>query len=118
VALRKSYDLDNHDQYLKKSPGRKQSREPIYYIIRKGRVKKLSEESKENQTYVTSDIGIAAYLQMFDVKLLKCHRLPGGRFHFEFDNPEECKKRSIEFLSSEFCRFDNNVRNLKKLLFS
>ena len=78
----------------------------------------MSEEKQAQQTYVTSDIGIAAYLQMFEMRLLKCHRLEGGRFHFEFDNPDECKKRSIEFLSSEFCRFDNNVRNLKKLLFS
>jgi hypothetical protein len=78
----------------------------------------VSEEKQAQQTYVTSDIGIAAYLQMFEMRLLKCHRLEGGRFHFEFDNPDECKKRSIEFLSSEFCRFDNNVRNLKKLLFS
>ena len=68
----------------------------------------MSEEKQAQQTYVTSDIGIAAYLQMFEMRLLKCHRLEGGRFHFEFDNPDECKKRSIEFLSSEFCRFDNN----------
>ena len=35
-----------------------------------------------------------------------------------FLDAEECKKHSIEFLSSDFCKFDNNVRNLKKLLFS
>jgi hypothetical protein len=25
---------------------------------------------------------------------------------------------SLEFLDSDFCKFDNNVRNLKKILFS
>ena len=25
---------------------------------------------------------------------------------------------SLEFLESDFCKFDNNVRNLKKILFS
>ena len=69
-------------------------------------------------TYTTSDIGIAAYLQLFDIKLLQCRRLEGGRFFFEFENEQECKKRSIEFLSSDFCKFDNNIRNLKKILFS
>jgi hypothetical protein len=74
--------------------------------------------SGKEETYTTSDIGIAAYLQMLGFKLLQCHRLNGGRFHFEFENIEECKRHSIEFLSSDFCKFDNNVRNLKKLLFS
>ena len=70
------------------------------------------------RTFTTSDIGIAAYLQLQGFKLLVCKREQGGRFYFEFENAEECKKRSIEFLSSDFCKFDNNVRNLKKLLFS
>ena len=69
-------------------------------------------------TYTTSDIGIAAYMQIFNIKLLQCHRLDGGKFFFEFEEPAECKKRAIEFLSSDFCRFDNNIRNLKKILFS
>lgn len=71
-----------------------------------------------NKTYTTSDIGIAAYLQLCGKKLIQCKRLEGGRFFFEFDNPEECKEKAIEFLSSDFCKFDNIVRNLKKILFS
>ena len=79
----------------------------------------IQEMTEQNtDTYTTSDIGIAAYLQMFEVKLLQCYRMQGGRFFFEFDNPQECKKRAIEFLSSDFCKFDNNIRNLKKILFS
>ena len=70
------------------------------------------------ETYSTSDIGIAAYLQLCDIKMIDCKRLQNGRFHFEFENPEECRKKSIEFLSSDYCKFDNNVRNLKKILFS
>ena len=42
----------------------------------------MTEEKKE--TYTTSDIGIAAYLQLFNIRLLQCHRLEGGRFFFEF----------------------------------
>ena len=78
----------------------------------------METKDEKDPTYTTSDIGIAAYLQMFNIKLLQCHRLEGGRFYFEFENLKECKERSIEFLSSDFCKFDNNVRNLKKILFS
>lgn len=70
-------------------------------------------------TFTTSDIGIAAYLQLQGFKLLVCKREQGGRFYFEFaDEASQCAERSLEFLSSDFCKFDNNVRNLKKILFS
>jgi hypothetical protein len=69
--------------------------------------------------FTTSDIGIAAYLQLKGFKLTECRRLDTGKFHFVFKDPEqECQSSSLEFLDSDFCRFDNNVRNLKKILFS
>mgnify|MGYP003124811297 FL=1 len=69
--------------------------------------------------YTTSDIGIAAFLQLKGVKLVECKRLESGKFYFAFDDPNlVCQALSIEFLDSDFCRFDNNVRNLKKILFS
>ncbi|MDB4335901.1 DUF5659 domain-containing protein [bacterium] len=77
----------------------------------------IAGESKMT-TFVTSDIGIAAYLQLVGINLLQCKRLDSGKFFFEFAQPDVCKERSIEFLSSDFCKFDNNVRNLKKILFS
>ena len=69
--------------------------------------------------YTTSDIGIAAYLQLRKYKLIECTRLESGKFHFAFEDPEgKCPTTAKEFLDSEFCKFDNNVRNLKKILFS
>tara|TARA_B100000282_G_scaffold274216_1_gene230705 strand:+ start:16 stop:228 length:213 start_codon:yes stop_codon:yes gene_type:complete len=69
--------------------------------------------------YTTSDIGIAAYLQLKGMKLKECKRLESGKFHFCFEDPEgKCPSYSLEFLDSDFCKFDNNVRNLKKILFS
>ena len=76
-------------------------------------------EQPQDKTFKTSDIGIAAYLQLQGFKLLSCKRLDTGKFFFEFgDAHEECRLRSLEFLESDFCKFDNNVRNLKKILFS
>ena len=69
--------------------------------------------------YNTSDIGIAAFLQLRGLKLKECKRLENGKFFFLFEDPKsECQNLSLEFLDSEFCKFDNNVRNLKKVLFS
>jgi hypothetical protein len=76
-------------------------------------------ETKDSPTFKTSDIGIAAYLQLQGIKLLSCKRLDTGKFFFEFeDSANQCKLKSLEFLESDFCKFDNNVRNLKKILFS
>ena len=75
--------------------------------------------SESPTTFTTSDIGIAAYLQLRKIKLLECKRLESGKFFFKFEDPNsECQQKSLEFLESEFCKFDNNVRNLKKILFS
>ena len=69
--------------------------------------------------YRTSDIGIAAYLQLKKFKLLECNRLDTGKFNFVFEDPDsQCSSVALEFLDSDFCKFDNNVRNLKKILFS
>ena len=73
----------------------------------------------EENIYTTSDIGIAAYLQLKKIKLLECKRLESGKFYFKFSDLESnCQQLSLEFLDSDFCKFDNNVRNLKKILFS
>lgn len=78
----------------------------------------MSEQSVD-KNFKTSDIGIAAYLQLQGFRLLTCRRLDTGKFFFEFADPDEqCKMKSLEFLESDFCKFDNNVRNLKKILFS
>ena len=76
-------------------------------------------ENNNSKFYTTSDIGIAAYLQLLGSKLVECSRLSSGKFFFKFDDPDKvCPTRALEFLESDFCKFDNNVRNLKKVLFS
>jgi hypothetical protein len=79
----------------------------------------MSEPEKKILTFTTSDIGIAAYLQLRGNKLISCSRLESGKFCFQFEDTEgSCKLQSLEFLDSDFCKFDNIVRNLKKILFS
>lgn len=79
----------------------------------------MTEGTTQVNNFITSDIGIAAFLQLRGLKLVECKRLESGKFHFKFEDPEsKCQLLSLEFLDSDFCKFDNNVRNLKKILFS
>ena len=59
----------------------------------------------ERIMYTTSDIGIAAYLQLKGFKLTECKRLDSGKFHFAFEDPEsKCSSMALEFLDSDFSR--------------
>jgi hypothetical protein len=69
--------------------------------------------------YETSDLALAAYLTFRGLKLLSAKRLQSGRFQFVIeDEKSEADSLSLEYFSSDFCRFDNQVRSLKKLLYS
>ena len=69
-------------------------------------------------TFKTSDIAIAAYLMMKGMKLIDARRLNNGRFHFEFDDPNnEGNKPAIEYVNSESAKFDSHIKNLKNIIF-
>ena len=68
--------------------------------------------------FTTSDLAIAAFLATYGYVLSDCKKLEGGKFYFEFSDPDSTARlKSVEFLNSDCCRFDNQVRNLKKLLY-
>jgi len=74
--------------------------------------------SDKEKVFTTSDIAIAAYLAIHGFALRDCKMLPGGRFYFEFADPDElARSKSIEFVNSDCCKFDNQIRNLKKILY-
>jgi len=69
--------------------------------------------------YETSDLALAAYLTFRGLRLISAKKLPSGRFQFVIaDENSEADALSLEYFSSDFCRFDNQVRSLKKLLYS
>jgi len=70
------------------------------------------------ELYETSDLAIAAYLMLHDFKLLDASRLASGKFKFVFEDPKkQAKSKAVEFLSSDCCKFDTHIKNLKKLLY-
>ena len=68
--------------------------------------------------YETSDIAIAAYLMVNGYKLLQCMRQSDGKFYFEFSDPAGAAfSHAVEYVHSDCSKFDNHIRNLKKLLY-
>ena len=67
--------------------------------------------------YCTHDIGLAAFLMIKGMPLKSCHIDDRGRYNFEFDDPDnKADVLAIEFINSECSRFDNQMRNLRKIL--
>ncbi len=70
------------------------------------------------KTYETSDLAIAAYLMLKGFNLLDAGRYPSGKFKFVFDDPDDnARIKAVEFLSSDCCKFDTHIKNLKKILY-
>lgn len=69
--------------------------------------------------FQTSDLALAAYMITKGLKLLKAERLKSGRYHFEIEDPnDQADKLKVEFINSEFIKFDNNLKMLKKMMYT
>ena len=74
--------------------------------------------AEENNKFETSDLAIAAFLMLKGHTLVHAGRHTTGRFSFVFeDDDQKCKVHAVEFLSSDCCKFDTHVKNLKKLIY-
>ena len=71
------------------------------------------------ETYDTSDLALAAFLLMHGVNLVSARKDSSGKFKFTFDDSDvRAKDFAVQFVNSDFSKFDNHVRNLKKLMYS
>jgi len=67
--------------------------------------------------YKTSDLSLAAFLMMKGLVLMDANK-NGPRFEFIFDDADgKSNTLAIEYINSDFSKFDNSVRTLKKLLY-
>jgi len=70
------------------------------------------------KTYTTSDIALAAYLRLKRLVLVECTN-EGPKFRFVFKDPEEkAEDLAMEFVNSDCRRYDDEMRSLKKILYS
>lgn len=73
----------------------------------------------EENIFITSDLPLAAFLVVNGLSLKKAVKTPSGRFEFVLADPEDvANKLSIEYINSEFCKFDNTIRSIKKILYT
>jgi hypothetical protein len=73
----------------------------------------------DTDTFTTSDLPLAAFLVIKGLTLIKARKAGSGKFEFVLEDPDgEAERLSIEYINSEFCKFDNTIRSIKKLLYT
>lgn len=73
----------------------------------------------EEQIFITSDLPLAAYLVISGLVLRNARKTAGGKFEFVLNDPEQkASKLSIDYINSDFCKFDNTIRSIKKILYT
>lgn len=73
----------------------------------------------QNKTFETSDLPLAAFLVMKGLVLITAKKVSGSKFLFvleDFNN--EADKLALEYINSDFCKFDNHIRSIKKLIYT
>lgn len=69
-------------------------------------------------TFQTSDLSLSAFLILKGLQLLSCSKDSFGKFQFIFEDPDsKAPLLSVNYLNSDFSKFDNNLRTLKKMLY-
>lgn len=63
----------------------------------------------------TDDLAFSAYLKMKGYHLIKSDR-KRSKTLFTFDVERDIEALKVEFINSEFVRFYNELRNLKKMI--
>jgi hypothetical protein len=71
------------------------------------------------KTFITSDLPLAAFMVIKGLELVKAKKTGNGKFEFILEDPDGvADKLSIEYINSDFCKFDNTIRSIKKLLYT
>ena len=65
--------------------------------------------------YTTADIGLAAFLLVKGQKLVSAGR-ERNRYKFVFEDQPACEQLAVEYVNSEYSRFDATLKNLKNLV--
>ena len=69
----------------------------------------------EKAQITTDDLAFSAYLKMKGYPLIRTDR-KRSKIYFDFEIDKDVDQLKVEFINSEFVRFYNEVRNLKKII--
>ena len=68
------------------------------------------------KSYETADLGLAAFLLIRGCTLLSAGK-KANKFNFEFQDKPTCGILAIEYINSEFSKFDSALKTLKNLVY-
>ena len=72
--------------------------------------------SSPKESYETADLGLAAFLLIRGCTLLSAGK-KANKFNFEFQDKPLCGKLAIEYINSDFSKFDSALKTLKNLVY-
>jgi hypothetical protein len=72
-------------------------------------------QEKNSDIFETSDLGTAAYLLLKGCALITAGK-ERNRYSFIFKEEKKCQKLAIEYVNSEFSRFDSSLKGLRNLI--
>lgn len=72
-----------------------------------------------DKNFETSDLPLTAFLIMKGLKLITAKKVGNGKFLFIISDPDGIADNlSLEYVNSDFCKFDNHIRSIKKLIYT
>jgi hypothetical protein len=75
--------------------------------------------NSEINFFETSDLSLAAFLVMSGLTLITAKKNEFSKFIFVLEDPDyRATQLALEYINSDFCKFDNHVRSIKKLIYT
>ncbi|KPL02846.1 MAG: hypothetical protein AMJ90_04665 [candidate division Zixibacteria bacterium SM23_73_2] len=75
----------------------------------------MKPDKIKNNHITTDDLAFSAYLKMKGYLLIKSDQKK-SKSTFTFEVDEDVSQLKVEFINSEFVKFYNEMRNLKKMI--
>tara|TARA_B100000161_G_C33536393_1_gene408544 strand:+ start:790 stop:1014 length:225 start_codon:yes stop_codon:yes gene_type:complete len=72
-------------------------------------------QEKVSDIFETADLGTAAFLVTMGCRLLSAGT-DRSRYSFVFEGQERCRELAVQYISSEFSKFDSALKNLRNLV--
>ena len=72
-------------------------------------------QENNSDVFETADLGLAAFLLVKECKLLAANR-EKSRYSFVFLDLDLCRKLALEYVNSDFAKFDSSLKNLRNLI--
>lgn len=74
---------------------------------------------EDSKTFETSDLPLTAFLIMKGMTLIVAKKIGSNKFAFVIkDDQDLARTLALEYVNSEFCKFDNHIRSIKKLIYT